>query len=151
MTDLPTSVKNLLNRETFYIIGNIFSIASFILSIFVLWNIRKLRNAYRLRARGPSLLKDLSKAASNLSKFMNAYTDFLPQITEELGRVAVKLRSLKRKLSGDQKRSAKRALLYIDQCQVSVQNEEQVRLVYVEIVKVIEELKDYQKDLDWEV
>ena len=97
------------------------------------------------------MLKDLSKAASNLSKFMNAYTDFLPQITEELGRVAVKLRSLKRKLSGDQKRSAKRALLYIDQCQVSVQNEEQVRLVYVEIVKVIEELKDYQKDLDWEV
>jgi len=151
MSGLPTIVDNLANRETFYIIGNIFSIASFILSIIVLWNIRKLRNAYRLRARGPSLLKDLSKAASNLSKFMNAYTDFLPQITEELGRVAVKLRSLKRKLSGDQKRSAKRALLYIDQCQVSVQNEEQVRLVYVEIVKVIEELKDHQKDLDWEM
>ena len=109
MIDLPATVRNLLSRETFYIIGNVFSIASFVLSIFVLWNIRKLRNAYRLRARGPSLLKDLSKAASNLSKFMNAYADFLPQITEELGRVAVKLRSLKRKLSGDQKRSAKRA------------------------------------------
>src|SRR5260370_9506588 len=98
MTDLPTSVKNLLNRETFYIIGNIFSIASFILSIFVLWNIRKLRNAYRLRARGPSLLRDLSKAASNLSKFMNAYDDFLPQINEELGRGPLNLRSLNGKL-----------------------------------------------------
>ena len=97
------------------------------------------------------MLRDLSKAASNLSKFMNAYGDFLPQITEELGRIAVKLRSLKRKLSGDPKRSAKRALLRIDQCQVSVQNEEQVRLVYVEIMKVIEELKDHQKDLDWEM
>jgi len=97
------------------------------------------------------LLRDLSKAASNLSKFMNAYDDFLPQINEELGRVAVKLRSLKRKLSGDPKRSAKRALVYIDQCEVSVQNEEQVRQVYVEIVKVIEELKDHQKDLDWEM
>ena len=41
--------------------------------------------------------------------------------------------------------------MYIDQCEVNVQNEEQVRLVYVEIIKVIEELKDYQKDLDWEV
>jgi len=97
------------------------------------------------------LLRDLSKAASNLSKFMNAYDDFLPQINEELGRVAVKLRSLKRKLSGDPKRPAKRALVYIDQCEVSVQNEEQVRQVYVEIVKVIEELKDHQKDLDWEM
>jgi hypothetical protein len=151
MAELPTIAQNLLNRETFYVIGNIFSIASFILSIFVLWNIRKLRNTYRLRARGPSLLRDLSKAASNLSKFMNAYDDFLPQITEELGRIAVKLHSLKRKLSGDPKRSAKRTLMYIDQCEVNVQNEEQVRLVYVEIVKVIEELKDYQKDLDWEM
>jgi len=76
---------------------------------------------------------------------------FLPQVREEIGRVAVKLRSLKRKLRGEQKRSVKRALLYIDQCDVSVQNEEHVRLVYVEIVKVIEELKDYQKDLDWEM
>jgi len=151
MSGLPTIVNNVANRETFYIIGNIFSIASFILSIIVLWNIRKLRNAYRLRARGPSLLRALSKSASSLSKFMNAYGDFLPQITEELARVAVKLRSLKRKLSGDPKRSAKRALVYIDQCAVSVQNEEQVRLVYVEIVKVIEELKDHQKDLDWEM
>jgi hypothetical protein len=69
---------------------------------------------------------------------------------QEIGRVAVKLRSLRHKLSGDPKKSVKRVLLFIDQCEVSVQNEDQVRLVYVEIVKVIEELKDYQKDLDWE-
>jgi hypothetical protein len=42
MTDLPTLVRNLVSRETFYIIGNVVSIASFILSIFVLWNVRKL-------------------------------------------------------------------------------------------------------------
>src|SRR6266852_8606829 len=117
MTDLPTSVKNLLNRETFYIIGNVFSILSFILSIFVLWNIRKLRNAYRLRARGPSLIRDLSKAASNLSKFMNDFDEFIPQISQELGKVGVKLKSLKRKLTGDPKKSVKYLLLYIDQCE----------------------------------
>lgn len=151
MIDLPTTAKSLLSRETFYIIGNMFSIASFILSIFVLWNIRKLRNAYRLRARGPSLIRDLSKASSNLSKFMNEFDDFIPQVSEELGRVGVKLRSLKRKLNGPPKRSVKRVLSYVDQCEVSVQNEEQVRLVYGEILKVIEELKDNQKDLDWEM
>jgi predicted nucleic acid-binding Zn-ribbon protein len=151
MLDLPTTVRNLLTRETFYVIGNVFSIASFILSIFVLWNIRKLRNAYRLRVRGPSLIRDLSKAASNLSKFMNDFDEFVPQVSQELGKAGVKLNSLKRKLTGDPKKSVKRVIQYIDQCKVNVQNEEQVRLVYVEILKIIEELKDYQKDLDWEM
>jgi len=151
MSGLPTIIDNFANRETFYIIGNIFSIASFILSIFVLWNIRKLRNAYRLRARGPSLIKDLSKAASNLSKFMNNYDEFMPQVSEELGRVGVKLKNLRSKLSGPPKRSVKRVLSYVDQCEVTIQNEDQVRLVYGEVLKVIEELKDNQKDLDWEM
>lgn len=144
-------VKNLVDREKFYFIGNVFSIASFILSIVVLWNIRKLRNAYKLRARGPALIKDLSKAASSLSKLTNDYAEFIPQVSEEMGRVGVKLRSLKRKLSGPPKRSVKRVLSSVDQCEVSIQNEDQVRLVYGEVLKVIEELKDNQKDLDWEI
>src|SRR5438046_7508344 len=89
MAGLSSIIKGLFTRENFYIVGNVFSIASFVLSIFVLWNIRKLRNAYRLRARGPALIKDLSKAASNLSKFMNEYAEFLPQVSEEMGRVGV--------------------------------------------------------------
>jgi hypothetical protein len=149
--DLPSVLNSLFKLETFFIIGNLFSIASFIISVFVLWNIRKLRKTYGLRARGPALIRDLSRSASNLSKFLNQYDDFLPQVTEELARAAAKLRSLRRKLGGDQRTLVKNVLIRIDQCEVTVQNEEQVRLVYVEIVKVVEELKDYQKDLDWEV
>ena len=151
MTRLSSVLYSVLTREGFAVLANVFSIASFILTIFVLWNIRKLRNAYRLRARGPALIKDLSKAASNLSRFMNEYADFMPQVSEEMGRVGVKLRSLKRKLGGAPRRSVKRVLSYVDHCEVSVQNEEQVRLVYGELLKVIEELKDNQKDLDWEM
>lgn len=151
MEHLTSAIQSLLTRETFFVLGNLFSIASFILTIFVLLNVRKLRNIYKLRARGPSLIKELSKSASNLSSFMNEYTGFIPQIGEELGKVAVKLHSLKRKLSGSPKRSVKRVLAYIDQCEVSPQNEAQVRRTYIEIVKVIEELKDNQKDLDWEM
>jgi hypothetical protein len=151
MIGLPTTLVNFLTRENFYIIGNIFSIASFVLSMIVLWNIRKLRNAYRLRARGPALIRDLSKATASLSKLMNEYAEFIPQVSEEMGRVGVKLRSLKRKLSGPPKRSVKRVLAYVDHCEVTVQNEERVRLVYGELLKVIEELKDNQKDLDWEM
>jgi len=71
MIDLPSFLKGLLTRESLYLVGSVVSIASFILSIFVYVNVRKLRNVYKLRARGPALIKDLSKAASNLSKFMN--------------------------------------------------------------------------------
>jgi hypothetical protein len=151
MTGLLPPLENLLTLETFYIIGNVFSIVSFILSILVLWNIRKLRNAYRLRVRGPSLIKDLSRATSNLAKFLNEYEAFLPQIREELGRVEVKLQSLQAKLSGDPRKSVRRVLRYVDRCEVNVQNEQQVRLVHVEVVKIIEELRDHQKDLDWEM
>jgi ABC-type transporter Mla subunit MlaD len=97
------------------------------------------------------LIKELSKSASNLSSFLNEYNEFLPQVTEELGRAAVKLRSLKRKLSGTPKRSVGKVLEHIDRCEVSAQNEEQVRRTYIEIVKIVEELKENQKDLNWEL
>lgn len=139
MEHLTSAIQTLLNRENFFVIGNLFSIASFILTIVVLLNVRKLRNVYKLRARGPSLIKDLSKSVSNLSSFMNEYSEFIPQISEELGKVVVRLHSLKRKLSGSPRRSVMQVLAYIDQCEVNAQNEEQVRRTYIEIVKVIEE------------
>jgi len=151
MSRLSSIIKELFTRENFYIVGNVFSIASFVISVFVLWNIRNLRNTYRFRARSPSLIKELSKAGSQLNKFLNEYDDSLVQIREEMTRAAVKLRSLRRNVNRDQRRSIKPVLSYIDHCDVSVQNEERVRVVYIEIIKVIEELKDYKKDLEWEV
>src|SRR5882724_10049236 len=151
MSRLSSIIKELFTRENFYIVGNVFSIASFVISVFVLWNIRNLRNTYRFRARSPSLIKELSKAGSRLNKFLNEYDDSLVQIREEMTRAAVKLRSLRRNVNRDQRRSIKPVLSYIDHCDVSVQNEERVRVVYIEIIKVIEELKDYKKDLEWEV
>jgi hypothetical protein len=151
MESLTSADQKILSRETFFFVGNLLSIVSFVLTIFVLLNVRKLRNAYKLKVRGPLLIKDLSKLASNISSLRNEYNEFLPQLAEELGRVGVKLRAMKRKLSGDPKRSVKHVLACIDQCEVNAQNEEQIRRTYVEIIKVIEELKDHQKDLDWEL
>ena len=100
--------------------------------------------------RIPGASLDMATTTAKAPRFMNEYADFIPQISEEMGRVGVKLRSLKRKLGGAPRRSVKRVLSYVDHCEVSVQNEEQVRLVYGELLKVIEELKDNQKDLEWE-
>lgn len=96
------------------------------------------------------MIKDLHKLASNLSGYLNDYSDSTMQIVEELGKIGSKLKSLQSKLSGDPKNAVKRVRDYIDRCEVKSENDEQVRKVHIEIIKVIEELKDYQKDLDWE-
>lgn len=149
MVILP-SIAQVFTRENFNLIGNAFSIAGFGISVWLLWNVRTIRNAYRFRARGPLLLKELSKTSKNINKFLNEYDDSLGQIREEITRAAVKLRSLRRNVTRAQRQSIKRVLGYIDHCEISVQNEEQVRIVYIEIFKIIEELKDYQEDLKWE-
>jgi hypothetical protein len=151
MQGLSPIIEKVFARDNFYIIGNLCSMASFIISIWVLLTVRTIKNAYRFRARAPSLIKELSKASTNINKFLNAYSDSLSQIREEFTRAAVKLRSLRRNVTRSHRQSIKRVVGYIDQCEVNVQNEDEVRLVYIELFKVIEELKDYQKDLEWEV
>ena len=96
------------------------------------------------------MIKDLVKMASSLSKYLNDYSNSAAQIVQELGRIEVKLKSLEPKLSGAPKGSVKVLRSHIDQVEVNAENEEQVRHTHVEIIKVIEELKDHQKDLDWE-
>ena len=87
---------------------------------------------------------------SNLSGYLNDYPDSIVQIAEELGKIGSKLKSLQAKLSGDPKNAVTRVRGYIDRCEIKSENEQQIRRVHIEIIKVIEELKDYQKDLDWE-
>jgi hypothetical protein len=144
------SLESLLSWEAFSKIASAFSIASFGLTLWVLLETRKLRALYKLRVRGPLLIKDLHKMTSTLSSYLNDYSNSIAQIDQELGKIGVKLKSLEVKLGGAPKRSVKLVRSYIDQYDVNIENEAQVRRTYVEIIKVIEELKDHQKDLDWE-
>jgi hypothetical protein len=150
MYGLLISLESLSSWETFSKIASVFSVASFGLTLWVLLETRNLRVLYKLRVRGPLLIKDLVKMTSTLSNYLNDYSTSIGQIAQELGKIGVKLKSLEVKLSGAPKRSVKLVRSYIDQCKVNTENEEQVRRTYVEIIKVVEELKDHQKDLDWE-
>jgi hypothetical protein len=150
MHGLILSLDSLFNWETFSKIASVFSIASFGLTLWVLLETRKLRVLYKLRVRGPLLIKDLVKLTSTLSSYLNDYSNSISEIAQELGKIGVKFKSLELKLSGAPKSSVKLVRSYIDQCEVNTENEGQVRRTYVEIIKVIEELKDHQKDLDWE-
>jgi chromosome segregation ATPase len=147
---LTSSSQNLFQLQTVSLIADALSIAGFALTIWVLLETRKLRLLYKLRARGPSLIRELQKIVSNLTYSLDNYSTSIAQIDQELGKVEIKLKSLEAKLIGAPKNSVKLVRSSIDQCEVNLENEERVRRVCREVVKVLEELKDHQKDLDWE-
>jgi acyl-ACP thioesterase len=116
-------------------------------SVFVLIEVRKIKNAFKLRVRGPVIIKELVRYSSNLSGYLDEFEDSLPQIADELGKARAKLKYLKKTLSSDTKTSVKRLLKSIEKCEIKVDNKDGVRLVYVEMNQVLEEVKDHQKDI----
>lgn len=150
MSNLLNFIERLFATQTFSVLGDVCSIASLVLTLFVLYDTRKLRSFYKLKVRAPALLRDLKKSSAVLSDYLNEFAEFLPEIREELARIAVKLKSLEGKLTGGPKASVKRLRRDIDQCEASLQNEDQVRRVYVAVITIIEEVRDHQKDLEWE-
>src|SRR3982751_710999 len=100
MSYLTHIIPDFFNRDLLSIASDVLSIISFVLTIFVLYDTRNIRSLYKFKARGPALIKDLGKYASNLTGYLNQYEDFIQQIAEDLGRSRAKLKSLERKLSG---------------------------------------------------
>jgi hypothetical protein len=101
MNNLTISDINLFSKETLSIVGDVLAIISFVLTIFVLYDTRKIRGFYKFKGRGPALIKELSRYSSKISNYLNAFEDFLPQIAEELKRSEAKLKSLEKKLRGN--------------------------------------------------
>lgn len=73
-------VLQLLSREFLSVLADVLSIIGFVLTIFVLYDTRKIRSLYKFKGRGPALIRDLSKLSLTLSTYLNQFEDFLPQI-----------------------------------------------------------------------
>lgn len=86
----------------------------------------------------------------NLADHLSNYSNSVTQIAQELGKIEIKLSLCRQNSEVTPKNSVKLVRALIDQCEVNIENEEQVRRVCRQFVKVLEELKDHQKDLDWE-
>jgi hypothetical protein len=100
--------------------------------------------------RGPKLVAELRLSRGKISEYLNEFDSFIPQISEEFARSGATLKSLEKKLRGSSKSSVKQLRKRIIGYKVSAESESQTRELYLEMVKVVEELKNYQKDLDWE-
>ncbi len=137
-------------ERTLTLVASAASIVSFFLTIFVLYDTRRLRSFYKFRGGGPTLVKELRGCSQRISEFLNEYDEFIPQLSEELARSIAKLDSLERKLRGPAKVSARRLRRRISNYKADAGSEAEVREIYLEMVKVVEEIKGYQRDLDWE-
>jgi len=132
---------------TFADIGTVASLLSLAVSIWVLRDVRNIRNAFKLRVRGPVIIKELVRYSSNLSGYLDEFEGSLPQIAEELGKARAKLKYLKKSLSSDTRTSVRRLLKSIEKREITVDNKDGIRRVYVEMNQVLEEVKDHQKDI----
>jgi|GEM_PF-2272583 len=149
--DLTTYVSKFFAKENFSFISDIASVISLILTLFVLYEVRRLKEQYKFRVRGPEILRKLKAHSAKLADYLNEFESFLPQIDLELGRSHVQLKSLeKKKLPRSVKKAIKHLRKSIQSYNASTKDEEVIRQVYVEMMVVIEEVNDYQKDLDWE-
>ena len=129
------------------IIGTIVSIISLAVSIWVLSEVRDIRNASRMRVRGPGIIRELGRCSSNLSSFLDEFEDSLPQINDEFAKARAKLKYLRKSWPSDIKTSVRRLLKSIEKCEITVNNKDGIRRVYVEMNQVLEEVKDHQKDI----
>lgn len=137
-------------------IGSSASILSFFISIYVLVELRQIRQYFLFRVRIPSLLRALQSYASGMSRGLNNFEGSRQEIETMLARCESTLRSLSPKLSRVEKRTVKRLTKSIRSFrQSSWWHEkkefdlEQAWSIYNDLQGVIEIVKNLAADLEW--
>lgn len=133
------------------LIGFFVSIASLILTIYVLTTIKGIRRHFVSRIRLPELGKQLKRFASQLADYQNEYETSKPDIKLLIGRVEVTLAEIHTKVSGPTKDLV---MSGIDKIQEYNQKDEgsleDSWAIYGEVQKIIDKIDFFQEDQKWE-
>ncbi len=149
-SDLVASVIGWLRAPNLSDVGSVASLLGLALTVWVAWAVRRLRTSYLFSARVPALAKRLRQHAAKLSDYLNDADAFKAKIEEELAAAEVTAGSLYRKLDGHSRKVMKSLKSSIRRSTKGALSEDQLRVVYLEMVKMNEQLKDLQADLKWE-
>lgn len=129
-------------------IGTLASLLSLAVSIWVLYDVRKIKAGLKLRVRGPVVMKELRKYSATIADYLDQFENSLPQISEEFGKARAKLKYLEKNLPSQTRKSVRKLQRSIEKCDVITENKEGVRRLYVEMNSVLVEITDHQKDLE---
>jgi len=131
-------------------IGSVASLVSLVLTVYVAWSLRKIKNTYIFRMRAPHFTKTLTKHASTLIDYARDFNSSQHEIGDELARVDVKLKAMQGRMRGASKKAVKELRDRIRDFERAPGDEAKFRLAYRGMQRVIEEVKEYQEDLDLE-
>jgi len=142
----------MLKNITFTDIGTIASISGLLLTILIFFLIRKIKSVYIFKGRVPGLSKKLQDIASGIANDLNDYESSITSIDKRVTLCEVVLKSLKEKLQGSIKKDIKSLIKKIGNYQNSkdYETEEHIRDIYLNILKISEEIKELQEDDKWE-
>ena len=121
------------------------------MNLSVVYNVREIRKSYLFTARAPALLKSLRAHSSRIKDLLEEFETSIEEIEAELARCSPILESLKRKVGGRQGRSISVVIQQIASSKsLSTGSKNTVWDIYKELLKVEEEMKNLQKDKQWE-
>ena len=90
----------ILNEDYFSAAGVLSSIAGFLLSVFVLLAVRKIKKFYIFTARVPLVNEKLVDIASSISDHLNSFDGYTTKTFKILADAEINLKSLSRKVDG---------------------------------------------------
>lgn len=96
-----------IGRITFSGVGSAASIISFVITLYLLYAVRKIKSFYVSKARIPELTEQLKEHASKLADFHRDFEESRQQVLLEIGRAEVTLKSLKKKVTRPTRKSVR--------------------------------------------
>ena len=137
-------------RELLADIGSIASIIGLILTFIIFLGLRSIKNSYIFRIRSPQFIRFLNSKVSEFDDLAREFSTNSKQIADEFVKVDVRLRYMQERTSGSAKEAVIDLRKNIKLYELSPDDKEKFNLAYREMLRVIEEVKELQQDLNLE-
>lgn len=142
------TIKSYLTVDNF---SNLSSILGFLLTIYIVYTIRNVKNLYKFKARIPKLLKRLDDIKSEIANAFNDFENSYEDIQILFGKAEVVLKSIKKKLQKTDRNEVKKCIDKIKKIEnVGDESYDEAFEVYVQLNKTLEEVEDLNEEYKWE-
>jgi len=137
--------------EWLSLVGNLASIAGLIVSLLVLWGVRRIRLHFLLRARIPEIMKDLEDRADRFSKLLKEFESQRNQCKNEMSICQPVLHNLRDKLPRQSRTEVDSLLSTIKRVRGHgiVVSKDTAWEFYTDLQALIESVKQFEQDTKW--
>jgi len=148
---VESPVKDMGYHEYLADVGGYASILGLMISVWVLINLRRIRNQFLFQARFPALRKAIGSHSNTISELLNSFPSSASDIEVELERCSRNLKNLKGKVTGTTRQSVRILIKQINYMTkpFTEQSKADIRKVYVGLTGLETDLKNLTEDQKW--